>query len=175
LLEGITATEYGYLKHAAVPIPSAKDALPLPASVVTALEVESTRRMRWLFASATTITKGSMTATEYGWLKLAAAPKPSAKDAMLLPASVETTPLLMPSTTRATASGDESSCALPAAPHSSTDACVLGVAHLTHALALHAMFPPLGSAAGALAPGASRCAPLARMSELPAALKTPAA
>lgn len=42
------------------------------------------------------------------------------------------------------------------APHSSAAAKVAGVAHLTHVLALHATFPPAGSAAGALAPVAVR-------------------
>ena len=46
-------------------------------------------------------------------------------------------------------------CVTPVAPHSSTAAHhVLGAAHLTHALALNAALPPLGSAEGELGPGA---------------------
>jgi hypothetical protein len=46
--------------------------------------------------------------------------------------------------------------ASPAAPHSSTAAHVAGAAHLTHALALKATLPPLGSADGAPAPATLR-------------------
>jgi hypothetical protein len=59
-------------------------------------------------------------------------------------------------TASTSACGDAACCASPAAPHSSTPAHVVGAAHLTHALALKATLPPLGSAAGALAPGTLR-------------------
>ena len=62
----------------------------------------------------------------------------------------------MPATTSAAVCVDVMPSASPAAPHSSTAAHVLGAAHLTHALALHATLPPLGSAAGALAPATLR-------------------
>ena len=53
LLEGITATPAGPRKLAAVPVPSAYAALPLPASVVVTPR-GVTSRMRWLDVSATT-------------------------------------------------------------------------------------------------------------------------
>ena len=117
--------------------------------------------MRWLPPSATTITPlEGITATpvSYWKKKLAAAPVPSAKAPLPLPASVLTTPLFGngtgPPTTSASACGDVSCCASPAAPHSSTPAHVAGAAHLTHALALYALLPLLGSSGGALAPSA---------------------
>jgi hypothetical protein len=159
--EGITAIEYGLKKLAAVPAPSAKAWFPLPASVVT-LPRGVTRRMRWLCESATTITPlEGTTATPCGWLKLAAAPVPSANP-LSLPASVVTMPLfgggtcILPPTTSASACGVASCCASPAAPHPSTAAHVAGAGHLTHALALHATLPPLGSADGAPAPATLR-------------------
>ena len=45
-LEGITASPAKLLKLAAVPVPSAKELLPLPASVVTAPEEGFTSRTR---------------------------------------------------------------------------------------------------------------------------------
>ena len=42
--------------------------------------------------------------------------------------------------------------ASPGAPHSSTAACVVGAAHLTHALAVQGELP-VGSVNGAFAPG----------------------
>ena len=98
-LEGITATPKGLLKLAAAPAPSAKP-WPLPASVVTRPK-GVTRRMRWSFQSATTITSfEGITATPDGLLKLAAAPVPSAKAALPLPASVVTIPRGVTSRTR---------------------------------------------------------------------------
>ena len=92
LLEGITAIPCGLLKLAAEPVPSAKAALPLPASVVTTPR-GVTSRMRLFHVSATTMMplEGSTT-TPFGPLNLAAAPVPSAKVALPLPASVVTTP-----------------------------------------------------------------------------------
>jgi hypothetical protein len=58
----------------------------------------------------------------------------------------------MPPSSIASACGDASCCASPAAPHSSAAAYVAGAAHLTHTLAVHATLPLLGSAAGAPAP-----------------------
>ena len=93
LLEGITATPLGFLKLAAAPTPSAKAALPLPASVVTTPSEIVTSRILWLNSSATTIKLlEGITATPVGLLKLAAAPMPSAKAPLPLPASVVTTP-----------------------------------------------------------------------------------
>jgi hypothetical protein len=78
-LEGITETPKGPRKLAAEPVPSAKAALPLPASVVTTPR-GVTSRMRLLPASTTTIIPlEGITATVHGLLKLAAAPVPSAK------------------------------------------------------------------------------------------------
>ena len=45
-LAGVKASPVGLLKLAAAPMPSANAALPLPASVVTTPEVESTSRTR---------------------------------------------------------------------------------------------------------------------------------
>ena len=83
-----TAMPVGWLKLAAAPAPSADPALPLPASVVTTPE-GVTSLTRLLKVSATKITPvcGSR-ATPQGLLKLAAAPAPSAKAALPLPASV---------------------------------------------------------------------------------------
>ena len=56
LLEGITETSHGWLKLAAVPVPSAKSPeLLRPASVVTTPPGYVTSRMRKLYMSATTI------------------------------------------------------------------------------------------------------------------------
>ena len=181
-LDGITATPYGLLKLAAAPVPSANAWLPLPASVVTTPR-GVTCRMRLLRMSATTTMplEGIMT-TPNGSLKLAAAPVPSTNAALPLPARVVTTPLLAagatptPDTTSAAACADAAPCASPAAPHSSTPAHGPGSApHLIHVLALQAMLPPLGSAAGALAPATSKCAPLASTSAPFMAPNTPAA
>ena len=95
-------------------------------------------------------------------LKVPAAPVPSEKMVLPLPASVVTTPLnacgAAPPTLSASACGAAPAPTSPAAaPHSSTATDVLIVAaHLTHALALKATLPLLGSAAGALAPATVR-------------------
>jgi hypothetical protein len=91
-LEETAATALGPLKLAAVPVPSANAALPLPASVVTTPR-GVTRRMRLLFGSATTITPlEGITSSPKGKWKLAAARVPSANAAVPLPARVVTTP-----------------------------------------------------------------------------------
>ncbi len=79
----------GYLKLAAAPVPSAHVALPLPARVLTRPE-EVTALMRLLLRSATYTTPEASIATPAGLLKEAAAPWPSAKDALPLPARVDT-------------------------------------------------------------------------------------
>ena len=63
--------------------------------------------------------------------------------------------LVLELTDRAAAFGDKEPWTSPFSPHSSTPAHVAGAAHLTHALTLHAALP-VGSAAGALAPGTVR-------------------
>ena len=86
------ATPVGSQKLAEEPAPSAKSHLLLPASVETS-PLPVTRRMRWLFVSATTMFPlDGMTATLCGPLKLAAVPVPSANARLPLPASVVTTP-----------------------------------------------------------------------------------
>ena len=91
-LEGSTTTPAGLLKLALAPAPSAKDALPLPASVVTR-PWGVMRRIRWLPVSETTMSPlEGTTATRLGLLKRAAVPEPSAKAADPPPASVTTRP-----------------------------------------------------------------------------------
>ena len=160
-LEGITATPAGQLKLAVVPVPSAKEASPLPASVVTTPR-GVTSRMRWL--SATTITPlEEIAATPYRELKLADVPVPSANASLPLPASVLTTPLLActpptpPPTLSTSVWGAAPAPTSPAAPHSVTaENGGAEKAHRTHVLALKATLPPLGSADGALAPATLR-------------------
>ena len=81
------ATPRGSLKLAAIPVPSAHEAVPLPARVLTRPE-EVTALMR--VESATYTTPAMPTATPVGPSKAAAAPKPSAMDALPLPAKVVT-------------------------------------------------------------------------------------
>ena len=88
----VTATLFGPLKLAAVPVPSAYALLPLPASVVTTPS-GVTSLTRWAPSSATTITLlDGITATPLMPLKLAAVPRPSANVERPLPASVVTMP-----------------------------------------------------------------------------------
>jgi hypothetical protein len=144
-LEGITATPEGREK--------------LSVRVVTTPR-GVTSRMRLLFVSATTIKPlEGITATPPGSLKRAAVPVPSANAPLPLPASDKTLPLFCRAelpTTSVIACGEMPTPTSPAAPHSSTAELVLGAAHLTHALALKATFPPLGSADGAPAPATLR-------------------
>jgi len=159
-LDGITATPDGLLNLAVVPVPSAEAALPLPASVATTPR-GVTRRMQWFPVSATTITPlERITAIAVSSEKREATAVPSTNPGLPLPARVVTTPLFgsgtVAPTTSAAAWGDAPCCASPVAPHSSTAAHVAGAAHLTHALALHATLPPLGSADGAPMPATLR-------------------
>ncbi len=87
----------GWLNVAAVPTPFEPPAAPLPARVATIAVATSMRRMRWFpqpwhppHPSATnTVPLGCHTAP-VGPLNCAVTPKPSAKPATPLPASVET-------------------------------------------------------------------------------------
>jgi hypothetical protein len=90
LLDGTTAIPAGPQNPALEPMPSAKEPLPLPASVETTPR-GVTSRMRLFPVSATTKTplEGS-TAMPRGLQKLALAPGPSAKVALPLPAKVVT-------------------------------------------------------------------------------------
>jgi hypothetical protein len=152
-----TATPCGWLKLAAMPTPSAKFALPLPATVETIPDgVICLMQLFIVSATRIALVNGS-TATPAGANE---------------PGRVETIPLFgggkRPPTTSARACGETPAPASPAAPHSSTAAYVAGAAHLTHAATLHEALP-VGKAAGALAPGAVRYVPLASTSAPPAA------
>ena len=91
-LERMMARPRGLEKDAAVPVPSTKAAIPLPASVETTPSGEI-RRMRLFPVSATTITpEEGITAMPRGPEKRAAVPIPFAYAATPLPARVETAP-----------------------------------------------------------------------------------
>ena len=101
-----TATPRGKLKAAFVPVPSANAADPLPAKVLTTPPGD-TLRMRWLEESTTNTLPMESMDTPQGPLNEALVPAPSAKAAVPLPASVDTTPpgvilrMRLPSETRA--------------------------------------------------------------------------
>ena len=87
-----TAAPEGERKLASVPFPSEKEALPLPASVVT-FPLGVILRMRLFPVSATYTVPFPSTATPEGQRKLASVPFPSEKLELPLPASVVTFPL----------------------------------------------------------------------------------
>ena len=101
-----TATPRGALKEAPVPVPSANAADPLPARVLTT-PPGVTLRMRLLAESATNTLPMESVDTPQQLPNEALVPAPSAKAAVPLPASVDTTPpgvilrMRLPSETRA--------------------------------------------------------------------------
>lgn len=83
-----TATLVGRLKAAVAAGPSANPPAPVPTpAIVVTWPVGVTRRIRWLYWSATNRSPPGPTATPPGVLKLAAVPAPSANDAFPLPAT----------------------------------------------------------------------------------------
>ena len=82
----------GPLNEAAVPRPSALEALPLPARVVTTPPGLILRTLR-LLKSATNTFPAASSATDAAILKAAAVPTPSAKAPTPLPARVVTLPV----------------------------------------------------------------------------------
>ena len=135
--------------------PSGVAVIPSSGVIVVAdqgnYRIRLIRRMRLLEVSATTMTPlEGMTTTPRGKLKLAAAPAPSAKAALPLPASVVVGPPgVLPWTTSALP-------APPTRPQPRTTAAVVDAGHRTHALAHHGTSPSLGIPGGALEPGAVR-------------------
>jgi hypothetical protein len=88
------ATPKNELNEAALPVPSAKVAPPLPARVVTAPVATSISRARLLAWSATAMVLPSAEyATPRGTLNEASLPVPSAKAPLPLPAIVVTAPV----------------------------------------------------------------------------------
>ena len=76
---GKSASPAGWLNEALAPVPSAKLALPEPATVVTVPVAISTRRTRWLAYSVTyRYTPAGEISMPLGSLKAASMPVPSA-------------------------------------------------------------------------------------------------